>query len=307
MHSDTSPKSLQVAVSGASGLIGSALTAFLTSNGHRVIRLVRRPSRGEDEASWDPAAGTVDRTALEDLDAIVNLNGENLAAGRWTAARRRRLVSSRVNGTRLLASVAAELHAPPHTFVSASAIGYYGDTGDASVDEASPVGDGFLAQLCADWEAAADPAREAGIRVVHPRFGVVLAAAGGALAKLLPVFRAGGGGPVGAGSQWMSWIALDDAVRALLYLLAKESLEGPVNLVAPRPVSNREFARTLGRVVSRPALIPVPATLLRLVYGQMAEETLLASNHVLPGRLEAQSFTYLYADLEAALRAELGR
>jgi uncharacterized protein (TIGR01777 family) len=300
-------RSLRVAISGASGLIGSALTAFLTTGGHQVTRLVRRTPERPDEAAWDPTTGAVDRPALEGLDAIIHLGGENLAAGRWTKARRRRLVSSRVDSTALLAAVASGLDRPPHALVSASAIGYYGDTGDDPADETSPVGKGFLAELCAAWESAADPARAAGIRVVHPRFGVVLAARGGALAKLWPVFRAGAGGPIGSGRQWMSWVALDDAVGAVLHLLADDAVSGPVNVVAPRPVCNRDFARTLGHVLARPALLPVPATVLRIAFGEMAEQTLLASNRVVPERLAASGFRHLRPDLEGALRAELGR
>lgn len=297
---------ISVAISGASGLIGSALAAFLATGGHRVLRLVRRAPAAPDEVAWDPAAGTVDRTALEGVDAIVHLAGESLAAGRWTAARRRRILASRVDSTRLLATAAAALERPPRALVSASAVGFYGDTGERVADEDSPAGAGFLAEVCAAWEAAADPARIAGIRVVHPRFGVVLASAGGALAKLVPVFRVGAGGPVGTGRQWMSWASLDDALGALLFLIARETLAGPVNVVAPEPVRNREFARTLGRVLGRPALVPVPAAALRLAYGEMAQQTLLASSRVIPARLAAAGFRPLRPGLEEALRGELG-
>lgn len=298
---------LRVAISGASGLIGSALAAVLTTAGHQVVSLVRRTPTGGNEVAWNPETGFVEQDGLCGVDAVVHLAGESIAAGRWTPARRRRILASRIESTRLLASTVARLERRPRVFVSASAIGFYGDTGDTAVDETGPRGTGFLAEVCAAWEEAADPARAAGLRVVHPRFGVVLAATGGALAKLLPIFRTGAGGPVGNGRQWMSWVSLDDAVGAILHLLADTSAHGPVNVVAPQPVRNRDFARTLGRVLGRPALLPVPATALRVAYGEMAEQTLLASNRILPGRLADAGFVYVTPDLEGALRAELGR
>jgi uncharacterized protein (TIGR01777 family) len=296
---------LRIAVSGASGLIGSSLVPFLTTGGHEVRRLVRGSKSGPGEVRWDPERGEIDAAALEGLDAVVHLSGEPVAA-RWTPERRARIEQSRVESTRLLATALARLARPPRVLVSASAIGFYGDRGDAWLDESSPAGAGFLADVCKTWEAAAEPARQAGIRVAHPRIGVVLAAAGGALAAQLPLFRLGLGGRVGSGRQFVSWIALDDAVGALHHLLFADSVAGPVNLTAPEPVTNAELARTLARVLHRPALLPVPGSALRALAGDMGQALLLDGVRVRAGALEASGFAFRTPTLEAALRAELG-
>lgn len=297
---------MRVAVSGASGLIGSELVAFLAAGGHRVQRLVRAPARDSDEIRWDPVRGEIDAAALEGVDAVVHLAGENIASGRWTRARRARIEGSRIQGTQLLAETLAGLARRPRVFVSVSAVGFYGDTGGEVVDESAQPGRGFLAGVCRAWEAAAAPARDAGIRVVHPRLGIVLSAAGGVLARLAPAFRAGLGGPVGSGAQQMSWISSDDVLDVLERCLADGALAGPVNAVAARPVTNAEFARALGGVLGRPAFLPLPSVVLRLALGEMAEELLLSGQGVRPSRLLDAGFEFRSPGLEAALRAELG-
>jgi uncharacterized protein (TIGR01777 family) len=294
---------LHVAVTGASGLIGSAVTRRLEGVGHRVSRLVRRPA-GPGEIFWDPAAGSLDPRGLEGVDAVIHLAGENVGA-RWTAARKARIRSSRVAGTRLLSETLAGLQRPPQVLISASAIGIYGDRGDEVLTEQSPQGnrDGdFLVSVTEEWERAADPARSEGIRVVHPRFGIVLSPAGGALKKLLLPFRLGLGGRLGSGSQWMSWVSIEDVVETLHHLLLNDGLDGPVNITAPEPLTNAEFSRVLARVLSRPAVFPVPAGVLRLVLGEMADGTILSSARVLPSRLLQSGFSFARPDLDAALR-----
>jgi len=300
-----------VAVTGASGLVGSALVTGLTSAGHRVVRVVRGAGAasvaGQRLARWDPESGALEPSALAGADAVVHLAGESVAGGRWTEAKKRRIRSSRVDVTRRLAEALPRLERPPRLLVSASAVGYYGDRGSEILREDSSPGPGFLAEVCREWEAATDPAARAGIRVVRLRIGMVLSRRGGALGAMLTPFRLGAGGPVGSGVQWVSWIAIDDLVGAILHALATESLAGPVNAVAPEPVTNRELARTLGRVLRRPALLPLPAVAARLLFGQMADELLLASARVEPARLRATGFTFRHARLEDALRHELGR
>jgi len=300
-----------VAVTGASGLVGSALVTGLTSAGHRVVRVVRGAGAasvaGQRLARWDPASGALEPSALAGADAVVHLAGESVAGGRWTEAKKRRIRSTRVDVTRRLAEALPRLERPPRLLVSASAVGYYGDRGSEILREDSAPGPGFLAEVCREWEAATDPAARAGIRVVRLRIGMVLSRRGGALGAMLTPFRLGAGGPVGSGVQWVSWIAIDDLVGAILHALATESLAGPVNAVAPEPVTNRELARTLGRVLRRPALLPLPAVAARLLFGQMADELLLASARVEPARLRATGFTFRHARLEDALRHELGR
>jgi len=300
-----------VAVTGASGLVGSALVTGLTSAGHRVVRVVRGAGAasvaGQRLARWDPESGALEPSALAGADAVVHLAGESVAGGRWTEAKKRRIRSTRVDVTRRLAEALPRLERPPRLLVSASAVGYYGDRGSEILREDSAPGPGFLAEVCREWEAATDPAARAGIRVVRLRIGMVLSRRGGALGAMLTPFRLGAGGPVGSGVQWVSWIAIDDLVGAILHALATESLAGPVNAVAPEPVTNRELARTLGRVLRRPALLPLPAVAARLLFGQMADELLLASARVEPARLRATGFTFRHARLEDALRHELGR
>jgi uncharacterized protein (TIGR01777 family) len=299
---------LRVAITGASGLIGQTLAAFLTTGGHRVTRIVRgTPAPGD--AHWDPARGVIDPAAFDGVDAVVHLAGENVAAGRWTAERKRRIRESRVVSAQLLAESIAGRPRPPKVLVSTSAVGIYGSRGDEVLDETSalgPRGD-YFADLARDWEAAAHPARSAGIRVSHPRFGVVLSPRGGALARLLPPFRAGIGGPIGDGRMWMSWISVDDAIGAVYQALFSAALTGPFNVTAPEPVTNREFARTLGKVLRRPTLVRVPATALRAMFGEMADATILSSIRVLPAVLESESFAFRHRRLEVALRYLLGR
>ena len=303
---------MTVAVTGASGLIGRALTHFLTTGGHTVVRIGRgsvdeRSGPGLRDVQWDPAAGRLDPAALEGVDAVVHLAGASVNA-RWTPRRRRAILESRIQGTRLLAETLAQLTRPPRVLVSASAIGFYGDRGDDVLDETAPRGAGFLAEVTAAWEDAADPARAAGIRVVHPRLGVVLSARGGALPKLTLPMQLGAGGPIGGGEQWWSVVALDDVLGAVLAMLADASLVGAVNVVLPEPVRNAEFARTLGRVLRRPAVLPTPALAVRLALGwEAADELLLASQRVVPARLLASEFRFRHAPLERALRFEMGR
>jgi hypothetical protein len=295
-----------IAIAGASGLIGAALVERLIADGHHILRLVRRPSADQSEIQWDPEAGTIDAGALEGIDAVVNLAGESIAEGRWNDAKRQRIRRSRVVGTRLLAETLAGLNRPPRVFVACSAVGIYGDRGDEVLTEDSDTGEGFLADVGREWEAAADPARAAGIRVVHPRVSLVLTLKGGALKKMLPPFRLGVAGPLGSGRQWMTWITLDDAVAALIRLIEDDTFAGPVNLAAPEPVTNRAFTKALGRVLHRPTIFPAPAFALRLLLGDMADEALLASVRAEPRRLTETSFEFRHATLESALRTMLG-
>jgi uncharacterized protein (TIGR01777 family) len=297
----------RIAISGASGLVGSQLVPFLQSGGHEVARLVRRRPNTADEIAWDPATGQIDAASLEGMDAVIHLAGVSIAGGRWTAARKAAILSSRQQGTSLLAETLARLQSPPRVLISASGIGYYGDAGSAPLTEESPRGDGFLAAVCQAWEEATAPAAASGIRVVLPRFGVVLAGSGGLLTRLAPPFRFGLGGPLGSGEQFMSWIDLDDALGVLLQAIADDRLTGPVNAVAPQAVSNRIFAETLGRVLHRPAVLRAPALALRLVAGELADELILASQLARPTRLEDVGFSFAFPTLEDALRHELGR
>lgn len=299
---------MNVVVSGATGLIGSALVASLQADGHRVTCLVRRRAQ-PGEIQWDPELERLLPHQLEGQEAVIHLAGENLGA-RWTRSRKRRIRESRARGTRLLSETLAQLKSPPRALISASAIGIYGDRGDAVLTEASELGDpahDFLVSVCLEWEAATAPARAAGIRVVLPRFGVVLSPNGGALKKLLLPFRLGLGGPIGTGSQWMSWVALTDVVGAIRHALGSENLAGPVNVTAPEPVTNREFTRALGQAVGRPAILPLPAMALRLVLGEMAQATILSSARVVPERLLGAGYRFEDPGLEDALRSLLHR
>ena len=296
-----------VAISGASGLLGSALAALLTTGGHRVLKLVRRAPRAEDEIHWDPPNGLVDPEGIPPFDTLVHLAGENVGAGRWTKARREAIRSSRIQATRALVASLARMPTPPSTVVVASAVGWYGERGDTSLDESAGPGEGFLAEVCRDWEAAAHEATSLGARVVTPRLGVVLSAAGGALAKLRTPFSFGLGGPIGRGGRWMSWISREDAVGVLHEAIMDPRYEGPINAVAPEPVTNRLFTKALASVLRRPALLPVPPFVLKLLFGDMARETILASTRVLPARLEALSFPFRHRGIGSALRHTLGR
>jgi uncharacterized protein (TIGR01777 family) len=301
---------MDVVISGASGLIGSALASSLERDGHRVRRLVRRPVPMPDtslDIEWDPAAGKLDASRLEGADAIVHLAGAGIGDKRWTAERKRMILESRTNGTRLLAEAAASLDAKPSAFVSGSAMGIYGDGGDEVLTEASPPGDIFLSEVCVAWEAAAQPAVDAGIRVPFLRSGIVLSRDGGALPKLLTLFKLGLGGRLGSGKQWMSWISIDDEIAAIRWLI-EHDVAGPVNLTAPNPVTNADFTKVLAGVVHRPAVLPVPAFGPKLLLGsELAEQLLFLSSRVEPTVLEAQGFPFKHRDLDAALRAVLAK
>jgi len=298
---------IKILVTGASGLIGSHLVPFLATAGHDVSVLTRARSSEDGRAiHWNPAAEELDASQLEGFDAVVHLAGENIA-GRWTPEKKQRIRASRVEGTRLLCETLARLQHRSKVLVCASAVGYYGDCREDVVDETRSQGDGFLAQVVRDWEEAAAPAISAGMRTVHLRFGVVLTPAGGALAQMLTPFRLGLGGPIGDGRQYMSWIALDDALGAILHCLMTESLAGPVNAVSPQPAANREFARTLAKVLRRPAILPLPAFAVRLLFGEMGEELLLSGVRALPAQLQKSGFVFRHENLEAALRFLLGK
>jgi uncharacterized protein (TIGR01777 family) len=289
---------MKVAVTGSTGLVGSALISVLAGAGHDVIRL-RRP------VQWDPEKGFVDAAAIRNVDAIVHLAGESIASGRWTSARKKRIRDSRVQGTRLLADAIGRLQPLPKVFVSASAIGYYGDRGDELLREDSSAGQGFLPDVCKQWEAATDPATRAGVRVVHLRTGLVLSAKGGALRKMLTPFKLGVGGVIGSGRQYWSWISIDDVCGAILHCIHASTVHGPVNIVAPSPTTNAEFTKTLGRVLGRPTIFPMPAFAARLALGEMADELLLASARVEPAKLLASRFVFRHRELDAALRSVL--
>lgn len=299
---------MKIAISGASGLIGTALSRSLRLDGHRVLPLVRRPvSEGEDAVQWDPAVGTIDAAALDGVDAVVHLAGAGIGDHRWTADYKREVRESRTRGTDLVARTIASLDRPPTVMVSGSAIGWYGDTGDEAVTEAAPAADDFLAEVCREWEAATSPAEEAGVRVAHVRTGVVLSPHGGALAKLLPLFKLGLGGRMGNGRQWWSWISLDDEVAAIRWLLDHD-VSGPVNATAPEPVTNAELTRVLGSVLHRPTVVPVPAFGPKLLLGgELADSLLFTSQRVLPGVLTAEGFPFAHPTVEEALRDMLDR
>lgn len=301
---------LKVLISGASGMVGQALCRSLEADGHRVLRLVRNQSQlsDADAVLWSPADQTVDVPTLEGhgpIDAVVHLAGEGIAAARWSAAQKTRIRESRVVGTGVLAKAIAGLPKPPSVLVSASAIGFYGDRGEEWVEESDEAGEMFLSDLCRDWESATGPAREAGIRVVNHRIGVVLSAEGGALKKMLLPFKLGLGGRVGSGKQYWSWITLQDLVASIRHVIDDNSISGPVNAVAPTPATNLEFTRSLGRVIRRPTLFPMPAFAARLVLGEMADELLLASARVRAGVLEQSGFRWTHPELEEALRTVL--
>jgi len=288
---------MKILVSGSHGLVGKALIRSLTSDGHEIVRLVRGKPSGATEIEWHPNQEKLDAASLEGLDAVVHLAGESIASGRWTDEKKRAIRDSRVKGTALLSDALARLSRPPSVFVSASAIGYYGNRGDELLTEKSAPGDDFLANVCVEWENATIPTIEKGIRTVHARFGIILDAKEGALGKMLTPFRMGIGGRIGDGKQWMSWIDIDDVVNGLRSLIAG-SVTGPVNFVAPNPVTNAEFTKTLGRVLSKPTLFPVPAFAARLAFGEMGDALLLSSARVKPGVLQH----FAYPTLESALR-----
>jgi uncharacterized protein len=295
---------MHVAITGATGLLGTALSAALRERGHRVTGITRS-APGPDQVRWSPDDGRIDASALRDVDAVVHLAGEPISARRWTRAAKRRITDSRVSGTTLIARTLADLADGPRTLVSVSGVDYYGDRGDEPLTEDSPPGDTFLANVCKLWEASADPARAAGVRVVHPRMGMVLTRRGGALPRLLPLFRLGLGGRFGSGRQFWSWIGLDDAVGILLHALANDRVVGPVNATAPEPVTNATFTTVLAHVLRRPALLPVPRFGPRLVLGEMADTLLFHSHRVLPEAVMATGYTFVHPRLEGALRSAL--
>lgn len=299
---------LRIAITGASGLLGSSLTSFLTTGGHEVLRLVRSRPTGPDEAYWNVRDGAIDADALEGLDAVIHLAGENVFAPRWTVAKKQRIYESRVEGTRLLCSTLAALERPPEVVLAASAIGIYGDRGETRLtEESAPANSGFLSTVVRDWEAAAQPARLAGIRTVHLRIGVVLTPAGGALQLMLPPFFLGLGGPVGSGDQYVPWIALDDVIGAFYHAMLNDAVEGPVNATAPHPATMRELTHTLGDVLRRPTLLKVPGPAVRALSGEAADEMLLSSARVVPDRLRDTGYPFAYPQLGDALRHLLGR
>lgn len=298
---------MRILVSGATGVIGSAVCRELGARGHQIVRLTRFLAHAEAPAvEWQPAAGRLEAGALEGVEAVVHLAGEPIAEGRWTDAKKARILESRKSGTRLLATTLAALPVPPRVLVSASAVGIYGDRGDEVLTEESPPGEGFLAEVCRVWEGETEPASHAGIRVVHLRIGLVLGPAG-LLARMAPTFRFGLGGRLGDGRQWMSWIHQDDVVGAVRHALETERLAGPVNAVGPAPVTNRAFTKALASVLHRPAVLPVPAFALRTALGDLADEAVLASQRVLPARLEATGYVFRHPELEPALADVLGR
>ena len=298
---------MKILISGATGLIGRALAARLTAAGHEVFRLSRHSPSEANDIQWNPIEGEIPKARLEGLDAVVHLAGENIAKSRWTDAVKRQMRSSRIDGTKLLSESLAELQAPPKTLICASAIGYYGNRGAELLTEDSPPGTGYLAEVCRDWEAAAQPARNQGIRVVNLRIGVVLSPEGGALASMLTPFKMGVGGIVGDGKQYWSWVAIDDVVGAIHHCLTHEKLSGPVNAVAPNAATNADFTKTLGGVLHRPTIFPMPAFAARLALGEMADELLLSSTRVVPKRLQETGYQFRCPTLESALRHVLGR
>ncbi|WP_406341763.1 TIGR01777 family oxidoreductase [Streptomyces sp. NBC_01578] len=294
----------RIAVTGSTGLIGTALVRSLRADGHDVVRLVRRPARAGDEVEWDPKRGYVDGAGLVGCDAVVHLAGAGVGDHRWTEAYKQEIRDSRVLGTEAIAQAVASLDVPPKVLLSGSAIGYYGDTGDRAVDESAPHGEGFLPSVCVEWEAAAAPAEEAGVRTVFARTGLVVGREGGAWGRLFPLFRAGLGGRLGNGHQYWSFIALHDHIAALRHILDTPSLSGPVNLTGPAPVTNGEVTAAMGRVLRRPTLFAVPAPALRIALGDFAENV-LGSQRVLPKRLLESGFTFAFPGIDASIRAAL--
>ena len=295
---------MKILIAGASGLVGSALVPKLKAEGAEVTPLVRSAAKS-GEIEWHPDRGSIDAPALQGCDAIINLAGDGIANGRWTEEKKRRILDSRVNGTRLLCETVANLSRKPKAFINASAVGFYGSRGDELVDEDSGPGEGFLASVCRQWELATAPAEQAGIRVVKLRFGVILAKGGGIMGSILGPFKFGLGGKIGSGDQVMSWVAMDDVVAAISFILQNESLRGPINVVAPHPVTNEEFTKTLGRVLSRPTFMTMPAFAARLAFGEMADEMMLSSTRVAPKVLNDAGFRFQYPELEGAVRAML--
>ncbi|HVU34153.1 MAG TPA: TIGR01777 family oxidoreductase [Opitutaceae bacterium] len=302
----TDVRPLKIVIAGASGFIGQALVAKLRAGGHDVFRLVRNVTDAPDAIAWNPAQRQLDPSALQGADVVMNLAGENIGAGRWTAERRERILRSRVDATATIAEALARMTRPPAALINASAAGFYGDRGDEILDESSPIGQGLLPEVCLAWETHAERAAKLGVRTVILRFGVVLAPQGGALQRMLPWFRLGLGGRLGDGRQWMSWIDREDAISAIEFLMMSPGCSGAFNLVAPAPVTNAIFAAELAAAVHRPAVLPVPRWALRLALGRLADEALLASTRVVPKKLAAAGYTFRHPEIGPAITTMLG-
>ena len=299
---------MHIAIAGSSGLVGTALVGQLTDRGDSVSTLVRsQTSARQNEIPWEPATGQLDPAVLENHDALIHLGGAGIADKRWSSSRKELIRDSRVQSTQLLSKTIAKLTNPPQTFICASAVGYYGDRGDEILTEESLPGTGFLPEVTQQWEQATEPARDAGVRVINLRIGVVLSSAGGALRKMLTPFKLGLGGVLGSGRQYMSWITLTDLVRAIVFTLDHPEIAGPINATAPNPVTNREFTKTLGKVLHRPTILPAPAFAIRALFGEMGQRLLLEGCRAVPQKLETAGFNFEHATLEPALRAELAK
>ena len=296
---------MRILISGSHGLVGKALISELTKNGHEIVSLVRHASEGTSEIEWHPNQGSIDSERVGGFDVVVHLAGESIASGRWTDEKKRKIRESRVMGTTLLSQSLARSSKPPAVFISASAIGYYGNRGDELLNEKSAPGNDFLAEVCVAWERATGEAEARGVRTVHTRFGIILDQEGGALAKMLTPFRMGVGGRIGDGKQWMSWIALVDVIQGLQFVIEHNSITGPVNFVAPNPVTNSEFTKSLGDALSRPTLFPMPSFAARLAFGEMADALLLSSAKVEPKRLQQSGYRFEFENLQPALAAIL--
>ena len=292
----------KILISGASGLLGSAYSDYLSNKGHTVFKLVRREPASEYELFWNPMTGELDLKNIEGFDSIINFSGKNIGLGRWTKKSKKVIYDSRIQSTTLLSESIAKLNHPPESFLSSSAVGYYGETGSEFVNEGTEPGKGFLSDLCVKWEKATMPAVRAGVRVIQLRSGVVLSAKGGALAKMLTPFKLGLGGRLGNGRQYLSWIMIDDYVGALYHLMTSENIQSPVNVVSPEPETNREFTKILAKVLNRPAIFPIPAFVLKTLLGQVAEEILLSSTRAIPQLLMGSGFEFKYPALEDALK-----
>ena len=301
-------KTLEIRLTGSSGLVGSALKPLLTTQGHSVKSLVRDQSAVDEESLfWNPSSDVLAPEVLQGADAVIHLAGENIADGRWTASKKQRIKDSRIRSTKLLSDAIAAMDNPPSTLIVASAIGYYGDRGDEVLSEDSRSGSDFLASVCKEWEEATQSAKNAGVRVVHMRLGVVLSPAGGALQKMLTPFKLGAGGPLGSGKQYMSWVSLEDVIGAIYHVLMNDSVHGAVNTTAPNPVTNQRFTQALGRVLSRPAFMPAPAFALKLLLGEMAEALLLSSTRVVPEKLKSSGYEFRHPEIDGALKSLLGK
>jgi len=294
---------MKIVISGSHGLVGKALSKALVADSHEVFDLVRQKApAGPRDIEWHPNEGVIDSASLENFDAVIHLAGENIAEGRWTDEKKRRIYDSRIKGTQLLSNALTSLAKTPTTFLSASATGFYGNRGDEILDENATAGSGFLAKVCRDWEQATKAAEEAGIRVIQLRFGPILAREGGMLDKMLTPFKLGVGGKVGSGEQFISWVAIDDVVGAIKLALADGSLRGPLNIVSPNPVTNEEFTKVLGHALNRPTAMSIPAFAARFAFGEMADEMLLVSQRVVPKKLKEAGFEFQYPELDGAFR-----